>query len=160
MKWILLFTVLLDGREIGTHRFAFDDGVLLSEARFDVRLLGLPVYRYRHRATERWRGECLESLVARTDDNGERSEVDWRARGGCTKSFAYWNPSILGENTLLNAQTGELEPVQVTALGGGRYRIDGRKLGIELAYDGPSWVGLETTARGGRRLQYRLESSS
>jgi hypothetical protein len=157
---MLLFTVLLDGREIGTHRFAYDEGVLVSEARFDVRVLGLPVYRYRHQAIERWRGACLDSLVARTDDNGASSTVDWRAREGCTKSFAYWNPGILGETSLLNAQTGELEPVRVTPLEPGRYRIDGRKLAIDLTYEGARWIALETTTGGGRRLQYRLESSS
>jgi Family of unknown function (DUF6134) len=162
MKALLLsFAVLLDGREIGTHTFALkEDGVLVSKADFQVRVLGIPFYRYRHEATERWRGECLESLVARTDDNGEKSAVDWRAPGaGCELSFAYWNPRILKQKRLLNAQTGELEPVSVMPLGQGRYRISGRKLDVDLAYEQGKWVALETTV-GGRRLRYRLESSS
>ena len=161
MTWALIFTVLLDGRDIGTHSFTLNEaGQMVSEAKFDVRLLGIPVYRYRHRATERWRGECLESLVARTDDNGEKSAVDWRAPGaGCELSFAYWNPRILEQKRLLNAQTGELEPVRVTPLGEGRYRLNGRKLQVDLRYEQGKWVALDTTVDG-RRLSYRLESAS
>ena len=160
MKWALVFAVFLDGAEIGTHTFTLkEEGVLESRARFDVRLLGIPVYRYRHEATERWRGGCLESLVARTDDNGEVTAVDWRAEGrGCALSFAYWDPRILGETELLNAQTGKLEPVRVVPAGEGRWRLQGRKLDIELAYQQGRWVSLETRTARGRRLEYRLAS--
>ena len=50
------FRVLLDGREIGAHRFALSevDGVqeLSSEARFDVRFLFINAWRYRHMARQ------------------------------------------------------------------------------------------------------------
>ena len=159
------FRVLLDGRPIGTHRFALspapDGEVLRSEASFRVDFLMFTAYRYEHVATERWRDGCLESLVSRTDDNGEPYAVDWRARGACTLSFAYWNPRILEASALLNAQTGELEPVRVTRLAeeriagvpARRYRLEGRRLAIDLWYAGERWVALETTA-GGRRLRY------
>jgi hypothetical protein len=158
------FRVLLDEREIGTHRFTLTERgaerELVSEASFRVTFLGLPAYRYRHLATERWRDGCLTSLASATDDNGERYNVDWRAQGECVLSFAYWNPKILGEKRLLNAQTGELEPVSVSRLGEERYRIAGRTLAIDLWYAGGEWVALETTARGGRRLRYQLEPRS
>ena len=106
------FRVLLDEREIGTHRFTLTergaDRELVSEASFRVTILGFSAYRYRHLATERWREGCLRSLVSSTDDNGAPSRVDWRAEGACVLSFAYWNPRILGARELLNAQTGEL----------------------------------------------------
>jgi hypothetical protein len=158
------FRVLLDDQEIGTHRFTLTERgaerELVSEARFRVTFLGFPAYRYRHQATERWRDGCLRSLASATDDNGERSTVDWRAQDECVLSFAYWNPRILGEKRLLNAQTGELEPVSVSRLGEERYRIAGRTLAIDLWYAGGEWVALETTARGGRRLRYQLEPRS
>jgi hypothetical protein len=171
------FRVLLDDREIGTHRFTLiergAERELVSEASFRVTVLGFSAYRYRHAATERWREGCLRSLVSTTDANGEPYEVDWRSQGECVLSFAYWNPKILGEKQLLNAQTGELEPVQVAALGedrietangtvsAQRYRIAGRKLAIDLWYaEGKDWVALETTAGGNRRLRYRLEPQS
>lgn len=168
------FRVLLDEREIGTHRFTLTergaDRELVSEASFRVTILGFSAYRYRHLATERWREGCLHSLVSSTDDNGAPSRVDWRAEGACVLSFAYWNPRILGARELLNAQTGELEPVDVAPLGAEwlqtekgtvsaqRYRITGRKLAIDLWYaEGQEWIALETTAGGNRRLRYQRE---
>jgi hypothetical protein len=170
----LLFAVYLDDKRIGEHRFTLvERGVereLVSEARFRVSVLGIPAYRYTHQATERWRGDCLQSLASRTDDDGTPYAVDWRSSSGCTMSFAYWNPRILGERALLNAQTGELEPVTVAPLGvdsietgngkvsAQRYRIAGRSLAIDLWYaEGKDWVALETTAGDNRRLRYRLE---
>lgn len=167
------FRVFLDDREIGRHRFELRSDAggrsLTSEARFEVRVLGIPAYRYEHAASERWRGDCLESLRARTNDNGSRSEVDWREReGGCTLSFAYWNTRILDARRLLNAQTGVVEPVSFTARGeetiqvrglpvlAQRHRLNGAKLAIDLWYAGGEWVALESATAGGRLLRYRL----
>ncbi len=181
------FRVLLDGREIGQHRYTLSvkDGEreLRSEARFDVRLLFLSAYRYDHQAVERWDGDCLRTLVARTNDNGRRESVDAAERDGrlvvnrpkqrsehpgCVMSFAYWNPRILDERQLLNSQTGELLPVTVTALGeetvavrgqrlaAQRHRIIGKELQIDLWYAGGRWVALEAPAAGGRNLRYEL----
>lgn len=181
------FRVLLDGREIGQHRYTLiaKDGEreLRSEARFDVRLLFLSAYRYDHEAVERWDGDCLRTLVARTDDNGRLESVDAAERdgrlvvnrpkqrnehAGCVMSFAYWNPRILDERQLLNSQTGELLPVKITALGeetvavqgqrvaAQRHRITGKDLQIDLWYAGGRWVALEAPAAGGRQLRYEL----
>ncbi len=167
------FRVFLDEREIGHHHFTLrtDGGAreLRSEARFQVRVLGLTVYRYAHDAMERWRGECLQALDSTTDDNGDREKVDWRGEpGGCALSFAYWNPKILQGGALLNAQTGRFEPVTVTSQGeetievrgrptlSRRYRLAGGNLAIDVWYAGAQWVALESAAKGGRRLRYRL----
>jgi len=167
------FRVFLDDKEIGLHTFtlrgAGDARELRSEANFHVRLLGFTAYRYAHDATERWRGDCLLALNSQTDDNGERAAVDWREQGaGCALSFAYWNPKILRDGQLLNAQTGRFEPVTVTLLGEesipvrGRqvlsqhYRLTSPRLAIDLWYAAQEWVALESVASGGRRLRYRL----
>lgn len=186
------FTVLLDGEPIGMHRFVLrSDGAdgpasrsLRSEAEFRVRLLGIPVYRYRHAATERWRGDCLEGLDAETDDDGERSQVQARevAGGlqlkspqgtslatGCLMSFDYWNPALRRQERLLNAQTGRIEqvqwqrqesatlPVRGQVQTATRWRLSGtdRPLDVWWTEDG-RWVGLDATVRGGRQLSYRL----
>lgn len=158
---VLTFAVLLDGQPVGSHRFELsEDGDtrrLVSSARFDVKLLGVPVYRYRHDAVEHWRGDCLEKLEARTDDGGEVTTVR-AAPERCVMSFAYWNPRILQQRELLNAQTGRLEAVAVQALGEGRYRISGPAYPIELAYSPRGeWLGLDSTVAGKRRLSYRLQ---
>ena len=176
MKWSLVFSVMLDGHEVGNHSFALHERggerELVSEAAFAVRFAGITFFRYRHEAAERWRGDCLESLTARTERNGEQVAVDWRSPPGCTMSFAYWNPKILDQKALLDPQTGRLEPVSVTALGAEtlevrgqklatqRYRLANREGAIDVWYAGASWVALEATVAGGRKLRYRLESGS
>ena len=184
------FRVLLNGDPIGVHRFALeDDGrrrALRSEAQFDVRLLFINAYRYRHEAFEQWDGDCLASLSARTDTNGEVQSVRAAARGRrfvvegegrrdvhegadrCVMSFAYWNPRILDARRLLNAQTGELMPVAIGTLGeesiavrgrtvaATRYRITATGLSIDLWYAERRWVALESLLKNGRRLRYEL----
>jgi hypothetical protein len=181
------FRVLLDDREIGRHGFTLSGTgtgrELRSEARFDVRVLFLSAYRYEHEALERWDGDCLRSLVARTVDNGQRQAVNAVERDGqllveransrdrhqgCVMSFAYWNPRILAARQLLNSQTGELLSVTVTGLGeetidvrgrpvvASRHRIAAPGLQVDLWYAGERWVALEAPTAGGRRLRYEL----
>jgi hypothetical protein len=184
------FRVLLDGHEIGQHRYELlpqGDGMeLRSEARFDVRLLFFSAYRYEHEAIERWQDGCLRSLRSRTVTNGERIAVTARDSGGelaverpagrdvypgCIQSFSYWDPRILQARALLNSQTGELVPVQVTRLGAEavtvqgqelpavRHRISGTGLQIDIWYAGDDWIALEALTDGGRRLRYELIGS-
>ncbi|HSC08552.1 MAG TPA: DUF6134 family protein [Steroidobacteraceae bacterium] len=181
------FRVLLDDREIGQHTFTVrelgEERELRSAASFEVRVLFLSAYRYEHEAIERWKGNCLRSLVSRTETNGEREEVSATARAGrlvverpdrrdehagCVMSFAYWDPRILAARRLLNSQTGELLPVTVAAQGeetvavrgrqvrAERHRITGPELSIDLWFAGEQWVALEASAKGGRRLRYEL----
>jgi hypothetical protein len=170
------FRATLDDKPLGYHRFVLrepsgdpaGERELVSSARFEVRFLGFTVYRYAHDATERWRGDCLVSLKARTDDNGERSTVDLAPRT-CAMSFAYWNPKILERTELWNAQTGKAEKVQVSALGADwipvrgetlvarRYQLSGPRHPIELWYSAHcEWLALESRLDQGR-LRYRLE---
>ena len=181
------FRVWLDDREIGRHDFTLRAGAtareVRSQARFDVRVLFVDVYRYRHDALERWAGDCLVCLASTTETNGAGRSVNAlnrdgrmmveRAQGreeheGCVMSFAYWNPKILQARRLLDSQTGELLPVTVLprgeetltvrgqALRARRHRIEAPQLQIDLWYAGDRWVALEAPAAGGRRLRYEL----
>jgi hypothetical protein len=181
------FRVTLDGREIGSHRYTLEPGgqgtVLRSQADFDVRFLFVTAYRYDHEAVERWQDGCLRALDSRTDSNGEVVAVNAvagndglavaRPEGrdvhpGCIRSFAYWDRQLLESDRLLNSQTGELVPVQVTSQGqervrvrgdervASRYRISGPNLQIDVWYADGDWVGLEALTDGGRRLRYEL----
>lgn len=186
-KWD--FQVFLDDKPIGYHHYTLREAgaerELKTEARFDVKLLFITAYRYAHDASERWRGNCLAGLNARTDDNGERSEVGvdqqieritiTTTRGreqldGCIMTFAYWNAEILRQTRLLNTQTGLYEAVNITALGdenitvrgaqvlAKRYRISGAKHPIELWYGADrAWLALQSTLAGGRKLRYQLK---
>ena len=150
-----------------------------------------------------WLGNCLHSINATTVVNGDTYEVSGKqadtsfrvieatndkppatktlkalpreARTACTRSFAYWDRSLLPSSglptDLLNAQTGELVPATLTPLAKGmlaigeqqlpvnRYLLKGKDLQVTLAYnqgvDGnEEWVGLSSKVRGGRTLTY------
>lgn len=190
-KWN--FQVFLDDTPIGYHHYTLQDKgaerELKIEARFNVKVLFFDAYRYAHDASERWRGSCLAQLAARTDDNGEKSEVGTALQGsqltvttanggargreqidGCVMSFAYWNPDILRQTRLLNAQSGKIEMVVITLLGeekisvrgtptlAMRYRVAGAKHPIDLWYGADkTWLALQSTLEGGRRLRYQIK---
>jgi len=165
------FKALLDDREIGYHRFVLAGSTeareLVSEARFNVRILGINAYRYAHDARERWRGDCLAGIEASTDDNGKRREVR-DSPAACVMSFAYWNPAMLRQSKLLNAQTGEVMDVKIRPLGtealevrgasvpSRRYRLEARGMTIDLWYSPQGeWLALDSVVSGGKRLSYR-----
>lgn len=184
------FTVYLDGKKIGYHNFTLAPTAqgkqLTSEARFTVRLLKIPVYRYSHDAVELWDGPCLERIEANTDDNGEQLSLRGQASGdnfmvstastpetlsGCVMSFAYWDSRILRANRLLNAQNGEYLQVQVSDLGADplrladdevtarRYRLQGKDVLIDLWYsDDRDWLALQSKTPSGRTLYYERQN--
>lgn len=184
------FKVYLDDTEIGHHHFELLQSAaeqeIRSRARFDVKVLLLTVYSYRHENVEHWRGNCLASLASSTDDNGERVTVRADARGSllrvqvndrpaeypadCAMSFAYWNPAFLRATRLLHPQTGELVDVQIVRTGEAplrvgnqtipaqRYTLRGPELRIDLFYSKQGeWLALDAPTKSGRTLRYRLD---
>lgn len=169
------FDVRLDGKPIGTHRFVVAGPASAREvdsnASFDVKLLGIPVYRYRHQARERWAGDCLRELQSRTDDDGTPVRVDERRdTTDCVMSFAYWNPRLSGQTRLLNPQTGLIEDVRFERLPESTIVVRGVSINAmrwrlatpaqELTWwldrtDG-TWIGLDARVKGDRLLTYRL----
>lgn len=184
------FKVYLDENPVGYHRFTLTQQAsqreLHSEARFDVKLLMFTAYTYIHEANESWQGDCLASLQAKTDDNGDRIQVvggreDGRFRlrtnrlqtdlPDCIMTFAYWHPEMIAQKHLLNPQTGEYTMVQIFSKGqekmpvsgveraAERYRLDAGKFKIDLWYgvEDHRWLALDSTLEGGRKLRYRIE---
>ena len=182
------FRATLDDNPIGYHRFSLKQSsggrVLTSQANFQVKFLVFDVYKYDHNATEQWAGNCLQGIRSTTNDNGDRQSVDGAAEKdrfvvksqqgqarlpGCVMTYAYWNPDILTQDRLLNAQTGQYEKVTVQAIGqepftvGGksipakRYRLqtNGSEITLWYASEDDHWLGLETVIEG-YRLRYEL----
>ena len=147
----LTFTVSLDDQPIGMHRFRIaDEGarrVVDSEATFDVRILRVPVYRYRHRNTETWQNGCLQRIDAETDANGTPYAVDLSKTAAgyrvvtpsearthavdCMMSFAYWDQRFLQQKRLLNTQTGEWIPVEIQSLGESQRQVASQTLSVQ-----------------------------
>lgn len=183
------FRVLLDGQDVGTHTYRLEnrDGErrVQSDAQFNVKFLFIDAYTYVHQARERWHGDCLKAIESRTDDNGDKSSVRGVRNGvsfelatagsrtelpGCVMSFAYWNPAMLRQGQLLNAQTGELLKVRVEPLGeetlnvrgapvaARRYALHAPKFRIDVWYAADrQWVQLESTTESGRKLLYLIQ---
>ena len=184
------FDVTADGVPIGTHQFVVDenDGTrsVRSEMHFRVRVLLVDAYRYEHRATERWQNDCLAQLDSHTEERDRVTDVKGRLAANhfnidgaaghtelpaCVMTFAYWNPNVLKQSHLVNAQTGAWTPVKIEALGSdvidvrgqprkaNRYRIRTEKNQIELWYadnDG-EWLSMRATTNEGHTLAYRLQ---
>jgi len=185
------FDVNLDKRPIGTHRFTVSrqpDGTadIRSAATFDVKLLGITAYRYRHQAAEQWKEGCLASIDATTNDNGKSLKVAGLRRDdrfqldhptstplpACLAAYAYWDRDLLlRQDALLNPQTGKLDALRVEPLGretlelqgqavaAERYRLHAAQNVIDLWYSARGdWLRLESTT-GSRRLIYRLRAA-
>lgn len=182
------FKVYLDDDEIGFHNFSVvrknQQNEVYSSARFDVNFLFINVYSYRHDNVEIWKGKCLQSINAVTDDNGEINNISGKADNdafiintvdkqkqysSCIKTFAYWDPAFLKETSLLNAQTGELIAVNSKFIGhetvrhkgddiaAKRYRVLADKLQIDLWYSvNDHWLALESLTENGRIIRYTM----
>ncbi len=183
------FRVLLDEREVGDLVFRVEERGgerrVTSDARFTVKFLFIDAYTYTHQARERWQGDCLAAIESRTDDNGRQLAVRGARTAGrfevaagkvqadlpaCVMSFAYWNPAMLRQARLLNAQTGELLDVRVEPLGeetiavrgtpltARRYALHAPDFRIDVWYASDNrWVQLESRTDGGRRLRYLIQ---
>jgi hypothetical protein len=180
------FRVFLDGDEIGTHRVQLkqqgDQKEVSIEANFDVKILFVNVYSYRHSNSETWTGQCLNNINARTDANGDDFFVVSRdsSQGlklgthdgekqleGCVRTFAYWDPGLLRAERLLNTQTGEYVAASINEIGAEAIELNGTKVManryqliadnevIDLWYaDGNRWVALESKTEKGRTIRY------
>lgn len=188
------FKVFLDDKEIGYHNFRLEqDGAseqVRSQAEFKVKFLFFTAYQYQHENSEIYRDNCLLEINSQTDANGKDFEVDGNrvedgfqieanavqnrivptSRDACIKTFAYWDPSFLKEDKLLNSQTGELLDVKVEnlaretltvrgqAIETQRYRLLAKNVEVDVWYSESdrSWLALESTVKGGRKLRYVL----
>ena len=168
------FTATLDDQPIGTHRFVVSGGgaqrSVDSRAQFVVRVLGLPVYRYRHASQERWQGDCLRELRADTDDDGRRQQVSERFDGDCVMAYAYWNPRLVEQRQLVDPQTGRAQPVRFERVPDAAIAFQGRavpargwrlsterqRITIWYAAESGRWIALDAATAGGRRLAYRV----
>lgn len=189
MQKVYDFKVLLDDEKIGTQRFTVSaEGErtrVQVDASFDVKFWLFTAYSYRHSNVEVWQGQCLREIRAQTDDNGDKFYVRGRYEDGrlklethdgrktfegCVKTYAYWNPDWFRDSRLLNSQTGELQPVEITTVGEETITVRGKptrtehrrikseKFTIDLWYtEEREWVALQSTTSKGAKLFYRLQ---
>ena len=181
-----LFKVRLDDKPIGQHSFTrqgtASDYSMDIRADFKATLFLVVPFRYEHRNLERWQGGCLQAIESTTNDNGDAFDVKGRVKEGafeitangqtqslpaCISTFAYWDPRLLQQTSLLNSQDGQYTAVKVRTLGeetikamgkdlkATRYKLTAGELTINLWYTPEGeWVRLESPVKGGMTLIY------
>ena len=183
----LAFQIRRKGDKIGEHSSVFDvkgDALTInSHAEIVVHMIGIPVFRYMHRAVERWQGGSFMSLETTTNDDGteywvrvERQPAGLVVTGSAQKRYVappealamtHWNRTEVSVPKI-NPQKGDLLRPTVSDRGMERiatasgamiaarhYNFSGQAI-LDLWYDTEDhWAGLAFL--GGDQSQITLE---
>ena len=181
---IYTFDVFFDDRLIGEHQFVRSisetgDEVVTSRASFALKILFFNAFKYEHSSREMWSDGCLVELEATTNTKkgaqtttlrNQRGEPSLTVNGeskdlpkgdSCLSSFAYWRTDLSKRALLMNAQSGDFVPVEMSTSTDPetierRTVIAANKLNIEVLYDSQGkWVGLQTALPNDHQLTYR-----
>jgi hypothetical protein len=186
---LMRFRVARGGSDIGHHevRFTRTSAHHLKVAiDIDLRVSFGPftLFSYTHRNRTVWSDGRLLHLATRTDDDGDKHEVEAKRQDDgalrvSTKSetrvvpgdvlpTTYWIAATPDQSRLLNTQNGELAEVSVAALGTRAYSVPGGRVtaqGYEMSgdvrtkvwYDPDGrWIGLSFDGKG-EPVVYTLE---
>lgn len=182
----LAFAVFRNGARVGDHLMTFsgEPGAVTvsTDVVMKIKLGPVPVFNYRHQATEKWAGGRFASLTSTTNANGKPQKVSAQrtgkgviietakgeiTAGASTLPLTHWNPDAFA-GPLFNPQEGKL--VKVTARrsgpeavklanGGGvnasRWSLRG-DAEIDDWYDPAGvWVALRGKLPDGSTMEYR-----
>jgi len=102
---------------------------------------------YQHKSTETWQGDCLKTILSKTDDDGDLYEVSGHIGNDqflvttnnkaaelptCVMTFAYGNPKILDQKKLMNSQNGEYLDVDIQFLRQESHMVKGKDILTDL----------------------------
>jgi hypothetical protein len=182
----LAFEVYRGKDKVGEHvmRFANAGGGLsvTTEVEMRVKLGPVPIFRYAHTATERWRGDSFSSLTTRTETNGKVEQVRAEAASSgvviegpagrltapaSSAPLTHWNTAAF-DRPLFNPQLGKLMRIRVARAGRDSVQLaNGQSLSairwtlrgeaeIDNWYDSAGvWAGLRGKLEDGSTMIYR-----
>jgi hypothetical protein len=183
----IAFRMLRKGDVIGSHALDFSQagGRLAVAVSIDilVKLGPVPVYRYRHRATEIWQDGVFSSIESVTDRDGtpQRMRAELAPQGLVVEgskapryvappniyATTYWNKVML-QRAVINSEDGRLfnvmpqalaeetVPVAAGTLRAKHYKLDG-DLPLDLWYDAAGqWAHLVFTKDGSTIIYEKL----
>jgi hypothetical protein len=138
------FAVTRNGAQIGTNTIRLDHDsqgtTVQMQTHVQVGFAFLILYKFDQTETERWADGRLVAMNATTDDNGTVHRASATAQNGVIVSqcdgktsqlapttipLSLWNPAIVGQNSALDTQNGQLEPIKVTDRGEDKLMIHG-----------------------------------
>ena len=167
------FLVYRNGAKVGQHQMTFAGDaagrIVTTNVAMTVKVGPVPVFRYRHRAVERWANGRWASLETTTTQNGKTHTVTARAMAGFVliegpagavrapagaAPLTHWNSAVLS-GPLFNPQEGKMLKVRCTQTAPGRWAIRG-ETEIDNAYDADGdWMALKGKLEDGSRIEYR-----
>ncbi|MFZ4689621.1 MAG: DUF6134 family protein [Polymorphobacter sp.] len=182
----LAFDVMRKGSRLGTHVLTFerkgDNLVVRVAVELMVKAAFITLYRYSHRATERWVGDEVVALDSTTDDDGKKFTVTGRRENGAlvvqgsqtpryvapanAHPATHWNRSQM-DGPWINTQDGKLLRPRVVQQGveaiatvkSGQVRASRLVLSgdvdMNMWYDQqPTWSGLSFKGKDGTEVRY------
>lgn len=169
----LAFHVFRNGTKVGEHEMSFagDDAsrTVSTNVAMTVKLGPVPVYKYKHSATERWTAGRFASLDTTTNANGKMKRVTARATASAVQidgpsgavrgpadaaPLTHWNPAVFGR-PLFNPQEGKMLNVRCVRVRPGQWQVRG-EAEIDDFYDGSgTWTALKGKLEDGSSMEYR-----
>ena len=140
------FDIYRNNKFIGKHIFTFDreaDKLFVkSDINFQIKKLGVVLYKYNAIGTEVFENDKLIEFKSRTDQNGKKKFVDLKLEGNSYNikgsSFngevpvdyilgTWWNHSIVEAKAQISAVSGRIIHQKVNFLGKETIEINGKK---------------------------------
>ena len=136
----LNYTVLRDGKTIGTHAVTIEHNGAETQVGVEtdiaVKVLFVTAYKFKHASKETWSNGHLVSITSTTDDDGVAKKLDARAENGAiivdstvkgqerrqkadaaTLPASLWNPATVSQSALLNTLDGQVMTIAVEDMG-------------------------------------------
>ena len=169
----LTFQVFRNGTRVGEHVIVFGgdeaNRTVATDVTMTVKLGPVPVFRYRHTATEHWQNGRFVSLETLTDSNGKVQKTAARTVGSHVQidgpagpvrgpadaaPLSHWNQASFGR-PLFNPQEGRMLKVRCTQVAPGHWSVRG-DAEIDDFYDAAgAWAALKGKLEDGSRMEYR-----
>lgn len=169
----LAFQVFRNGTKVGEHQMSFagddDNPTITTNVDMVVKVGPVPVYKYKHAATERWAGGKWSSIDTTTNANGKIQKASAKALPGFVQltgpkgaakapadamPFSHWNQASFGK-PLFNQQEGKMLKVTCTRVKAGHWQVRG-EAEIDDFYDASgNWLALQGKLEDGSKMEYR-----
>lgn len=180
------FTILMGGDTVGFDRVEFENRgdtlEVIREIEITVSFLMFDAYQYTHRDREVWKDGVLQSMVTRTNDNGEiftvnaqRTDQGLKVVAGDSRYLtspdiipsSYWNRELVNQDRILDTQHGRILEVKIREIGTETFKFPSRvlsttsyqiegELELEIWYDQSDRWSRLAFEKNGYQFVYRL----